>query len=48
MSDMGTTAYRAGEKQGLGKHWAVAAGHPLAVRAAQAMLELKGSAVDAA
>lgn len=48
MSDMGTTAYRAGEKQGLGTHWAVAAGHPLAVRAAQAMLELKGSAVDAA
>lgn len=45
---MGTTAYRAGEKQGLGTHWAVAAGHPLAVRAAQAMLELKGSAVDAA
>ena len=48
MSDMGTTAYSAGEKQGLGKHWAVAAGHPLAVRAAQTMLELKGSAVDAA
>ncbi|MCH1879805.1 gamma-glutamyltransferase family protein [Alcaligenes ammonioxydans] len=48
MSDMETTAYRAGEKQGLGQQWAVAAGHPLAVRAAQRMLELKGTAVDAA
>ena len=48
MIGMETTAYSAGEKQGLGKQWAVAAGHPLAVRAAQAMLELKGSAVDAA
>lgn len=45
---MSTTAYTAGEKQGLGAHWAVAAGHPLAVRAAQSMLALNGSAVDAA
>ena len=45
---MSTTAYTAGEKQGLGARWAVAAGHPLAVRAAQGMLALNGSAVDAA
>ncbi len=45
---MGTTAYKAGEKQGQGAQWAVAAGHPLAVRAAQTMLERNGSAVDAA
>src|SRR5690606_33025031 len=48
MSDMSTTAYRAGGKQGVGKHCAVAAGHRLAVRAAEAMLEPKRSGVDVA
>ena len=48
MIPMTATAYAAGEKQGQGDRWAVAAGHPLAARAAQAMLEQGGSAVDAA
>ncbi len=46
--DMADTVYAAGEKLGLGARWAVAAGHPLAARAAQAMLDQGGSAVDAA